>query len=210
MKKTILALVVLLSIFGLYTCGTKDLAPRDQRTVKLDPEFDKVAWAVIPEQIDGDKWTVTFKSEIDDGWSVYSTNSYGDMGPWPSSFHFDTLAHVLPTDSTMEESVHTIEGHDPVFDMLVKKFKHQVDFKRDVRLLLSDIPFTGRFEYMTCNDETCLPPATVYYEAHPDSGTFRLSPVPFDLSGYMVVSCADGVYKLPGVDLKSPLININM
>ncbi|MBK8500515.1 MAG: thioredoxin family protein [Flavobacteriales bacterium] len=59
---------------------------------------------------------------------------------------------------------------------------------------------------MTCNDETCLPPAKVFYQLNADSGTFRLSLVPFDLSKYKVVSCADGRYKLANVDLERPVV----
>src|SRR5690606_34163370 len=53
--------------------------------------------------------------------------------------------------------------------------------------------------------EQCLF-ATLYFRCNADSGTFALSPVPFDLSGYAVVGCADGVYKLPNVDLGAPVI----
>ena len=197
--------LVILLLMLLASCSHDQVA-RDERAIKLDPEMDKVAWAVIMDKLEEDRWQVTFRAQIDEGWSVYSTKSYGDMGPWPSSFHFDTLAHVNPQDGISELSEYTIEGHEPVFDLEVKKFKHKVDFTRTLTLAVNDIPVTGRFEYMTCNDETCLPPATIYYEAHPDSGTFKLSAVPFDLSGYSIVSCADGVYKLSSVDLNAPII----
>ena len=208
MKKLIrrlLLLLVLLSV-GLAGCTTKKGGGRDARSVKVDPENDKVAWAVYAEPLEGDQWQVSFHAEIDEGWSVYSTENFGDMGPWPSSFSFDTLAHVIPQEGTQEVSEHTIEGHDAVFDMTVRKFKHDVDFKRTVDLMVTDIPFTGQFEYMTCNDEMCLPPATIYFSCNPDSSTFLLSTVPFDLSAYSVVTCADGTYKLESVDLDKPVV----
>jgi hypothetical protein len=73
-------------------------------------------------------------------------------------FDFDSLAHLAPKEGVDEVSQHTIQGHDPVFDMEVKKFKQNVDFKRKLDLLAHEVPISGRFEYMTCNDVTCLPP----------------------------------------------------
>ena len=167
-----------------------------------------MAWAVYAEQLEGDRWEVSFHAEIDEEWWSRAPR-LGDMGPWPSSFAFDTLAHVIPQEGTREVSEHTIEGHDAVFDMTVRKFKHDVDFKRTADLMVTDVPFTGQFEYMTCNDEMCLPPATIYYSCNPDSGTFLLSTVPFDLSAYSVVTCADGTYKLESVDLDKPVVPTN-
>ena len=194
-----------IAIALLHSCG-QEQAPRDERAIKLDPEQDKVAWAVKADLREGDSWVVTFHAEIDEGWSVYSTQSFGDMGPWPSSFPFDSLGHVVAADGTEEVSSHTVQGMDAVFGMEVKKFKHSVDFKRDIRLAAPEIPFSGTIEYMTCNDEMCLPPATIFWQCHADSGTFKLSTTPFDPSAFKVVGCADGVYKLAGVDLEKPVV----
>ncbi len=195
----------LLSALLMAACGSS-VGPRDEKAIKLDPEQDKVAWAVSAVQQEGDSWKVTFHAEIDEGWSVYSTQNFGDMGPWPSSFPFDSLGHVRPEEGTEEVSAHTVQGHDPVFDMEVKKFKHDVDFVRTIHLAASEVPFSGTIEYMTCNDEMCLPPATIFWECNADSGSFKLSTAPFDQSAYKVVGCDDGVYKLAGVDLEKPVV----
>jgi thiol:disulfide interchange protein len=197
----VIAFVLLLS-----ACGKGPRGERDERAVKLDAVQDRVAWAVIAEPLDDGQWKFSFRAEIDPGWSVYSTQNFGDLGPWPSSFGFDSLAHVQVREGTQEVSEHTSEGHDPVFDMSVRKFKEQVDFVRMVDLADAELPVSGWFEYMTCNDEMCLPPATVYFMANPDSGTFQLSSVPFDLSKYAVVSCNDGVYRLATVNLDEPAV----
>ena len=195
---------LVLTLLLIKGCGKEQV--RDERAIKVDPQNDPVAWAVIATPLEGDLWKISFHAEIDEGWSVYSTENFGDMGPWPSSFVFDTLAHVVQHDGVEEVSTHTIEGVDPVFDMQVRKFKHDVDFVRKVELLAPEIPLSGVFEYMTCNDETCLPPAKVFYQMNVDSGTFKLSLAPFDLSAYKVVSCADGVYRIPKVDLERPVV----
>lgn len=203
--KSSLKLLGLVGFLGLAGCsGSQE--PRNANVIKLDPANDPVGWAVSAQHKEGNTWEVSFHAEIDKGWNVYSTQSYGDMGPWPSSFPFDTLPHATVTDGTEEVSEHTVDGHDPVFDMKVKKFKLNVDFKRMVDLAASEIPFSGTIEYMTCNDETCLPPSTVFWQCNADSGTFKLSPTPFDASAFKVLGCSDGVYKLAGVDLDSPVV----
>lgn len=193
------------AVLLLVACGGPT-QQRNKSAIKLDPENDRVAWAVSAEHKQGTMWEVSFHAEIDDGWSVYSTTSYGDMGPWPSSFQLDSLAHVNVAEGVDEVSEHTVDGHDPVFDMKVKKFKHSVDFKRRVELAASEIPFSGTIDFMTCNDEMCLPPATIFWQCNADSGTFALSSTPFDASAFKIVGCDDGVYKLAGVDLESPVV----
>ncbi|MBK9194920.1 MAG: thioredoxin family protein [Flavobacteriales bacterium] len=147
-----------------------------------------------------------FHAVIDDGWSLYSVENFGEMGPFPSRFEFDTLGHISIKPGVEEKSAHTIQGFDALFGMEVKKFKHDVDFVRQFSTSAPEIPVTGQFEYTTCNDEMCLPPALIFWRVVPDSGTFQLSLVPFDLSGIAAKTCADGTYKLASVDLDSPVV----
>lgn len=203
--KNIWKILALLGPLLIVGCGGSSL-PRSGNAIKLDPENDRAAWAVSAKHIEANAWEVSFHAEIDDGWSVYSTQSYGELGPWPSSFAFDSLAHISAFDGTEEVSEHTVDGHDAVFDMKVKKFKHSVDFKRRVDLAASEIPFSGTIEFMTCNDEMCLPPTTIFWECHADSGTFKLSTTPFDPSAYKVLGCSDGQYKIASVDLDNPVV----
>ena len=180
--------------------------PATCEPVKLDAAQDKVAWCVRAENTGGTAYDVVFHAVIDEGWSVYSVENFGDAGPLPSRFEFDTLGHVVIKPGVEEKSEHTVQGHDAVFDMEVKKFKHDVDFVRHFETSGGEFPVTGQFEYMTCNNEMCLPPALVFWRVVPDSGTFQLSPVPFDLSGIPVKSCADGTYKMKSVDLERPVV----
>ena len=199
-------LYAVLTSLLLVGCAVDAPKAKDARSIKLDPVQDKVAWSVSATSTTGNEWEVNFHADIDEGWSVYSVENFGEMGPLPSRFEFDSLAHQNAKGEVIEVSEHTIQGHDPVFDMEVKKFKHNVDFKRKVDLLVNEVPLQGQFEYMTCNDVTCLPPQVVYWQYSTDSASFNLSSVPYDLTGYNVVSCADGIYKLPGLDLEAPVI----
>jgi len=207
MRRSLLLPFVLLPL-AWAGCGKGGPAPveRDDRVVKLDPERDKVAWSVSAVPVEGRTWDIVFRAEADEGWYIYSTESFGDDGPLPTVLTFDSLAHLVAADGAVrEEGAHMSQGRDPIFDVEVRKFEHGVDFVRRADLLAAELPFTGTIEYMTCDDEQCLV-ANLYYRCNADSGTFELSSVPFDLSGYGVVTCADGVYKLPKVDLDAPVV----
>ncbi len=207
MRKTIgvvgvlaVALAVLLS-----RCGGGAVVA-DPTAIKVDPANDKVAWSVRAVSTGGVSYDLIWHAVIDDGWSVYSVEDFGEMGPLPSRFEFDTLGHISIQPGLDEKSEHTIQGHDAVFGMEVKKFKHDVDFVNHFGTSAPEFPVTGQFEYMTCNDEMCLPPSLIFWRVVPDSGTFQLSLVPFDLSGIAAKTCADGTYKLASADLDSPVV----
>lgn len=187
-------------------CGKEQpTAIADPTAIKVDPVNDKVAWSVKTVPTGDNAFDLVFHADIDPGWSVYSIEEFGD-GPIPSRFELDTLGHVTILPGTEEKSAHVVQGHDPNFDMEVKKFKESVDFIRHFTTTASDLPATGQFEYMTCDNSMCLPPALIFWRAVPDSGTFALSTVPFDLSGMAAKSCADGTYKLKNVDLAKPVV----
>lgn len=209
MRKTIAVLLVLATAlaFLLSRCGKEDVAVTGAcAPIKVDAANDKVAWCVKAVSTGGNAYDIVFHAAIDEGWSVYSVEDFGEMGPLPSRFEFDTLGHVAIKPGLEEKSEHTVQGHDAVFDMEVKKFKHDVDFVRHFETSGSEFPVTGLFEYMTCNDEMCLPPALIFWRVVPDSGTFELSMVPFDLSGIAVKTCGDGSYKMEGVDLDNAVV----
>ena len=209
MRRTLVVVLALSTALTLLLsrCGKEDVVAAGAcAPAKVDASNDKVAWCLTTVNTGGNAYDIVFHAAIDEGWSVYSVENFGDMGPLPSRFEFDTLGHVAIKPGIEELSAHTVEGHDAVFDMEVKKFKHDVDFVRHFETSGAEFPVTGFFEYMTCNDEMCLPPALIFWRAVPDSGTFQLSTVPFDLSGIAVRSCDDGTYKLKEVDLKQPVV----
>ncbi len=209
MRKSLLSVPALafLATLLLAGCGKKTgPATSDCAPFKVDTTIDKVAWCVNAVNTGDNAYDMIFHAVIDDGWSLYSVENFGEMGPFPSRFEFDTLGHISIKPGVEEKSAHTIQGFDALFGMEVKKFKHDVDFVRQFSTSAPEIPVTGQFEYTTCNDEMCLPPALIFWRVVPDSGTFQLSLVPFDLSGIAAKTCADGTYKLASVDLDSPVV----
>jgi thiol:disulfide interchange protein DsbD len=159
----------------------------------------------------GTAWEVSVTATIEHGWAVYSMNNYGDMGPWPTSLRIDSVAGLSRVGAATETGPKIIEGIDVNFDMHVKKFKEQAVFAQRITVNDPAVPLTGVFEYMTCNDEMCLPPAMVYFIIPGlGSGQFELGSVPFNPNDTrfqgLATRSGSAELKLANVDLNAPVI----
>ncbi len=171
---------------------------------------DPVKWSMSSKDLGNGRWEVVFNAVIEHGWSVYSQTNYGDMGPWPTAIVVDSLNGVTVDGPAAESGVKVIDGMDAVFGIEVKKFKDGATFIQRIAVQDADQPVTGHFEYMSCNDEMCLPPATVYFIMGLASGTYELGDVSFDpndpkFAGLATRSDAADL-KLPNVDLANPVV----
>ena len=171
---------------------------------------DPVKWSITSKSVGEGAWELVFRANIQSGWSVYSQVNYGDMGPWPTSVVIDSIGGVQVVGEVAETGEKVIDGHDPVFDMQVKKFKGWATFTQRISTKDAATPVTGHFEYMTCDDEMCLPPATVYYILGLGSGTYELGDISFDpndpkFAGISTRTDAAEL-KMPNVDLENPVV----
>jgi thiol:disulfide interchange protein DsbD len=171
---------------------------------------DPVKWSITSKSVGEGAWELVFRADIQSGWSVYSQVNYGDMGPWPTSVVIDSIGGVQVVGEVAETGEKVIDGHDPVFDMQVKKFKGWATFTQRISTKDAATPVTGHFEYMTCDDEMCLPPATVYYILGLGSGTYELGDISFDpndpkFAGISTRTDAAEL-KMPNVDLENPVV----
>ena len=171
---------------------------------------DPVKWSITSKSVGEGAWELVFRADIQAGWSVYSQVNYGDMGPWPTSVVIDSIGGVQVVGDVAETGEKVIDGHDPVFDMQVKKFKGWASFTQRISTKDAATPVTGHFEYMTCDDEMCLPPATVYYILGLGSGTYELGDISFDPNDpkFAGISTRTDVaeLKMPNVDLENPVV----
>ncbi len=171
---------------------------------------DPVKWSITSKSVGEGAWELVVRADIQSGWSVYSQVIYGDMGPWPTSVVIDSIGGVQVVGEVAETGEKVIDGHDPVFDMQVKKFKGWATFTQRISTKDAATPVTGHFEYMTCDDEMCLPPATVYYILGLGSGTYELGDISFDpndpkFAGISTRTDAAEL-KMPNVDLENPVV----
>ncbi|MBP6389635.1 MAG: thioredoxin family protein [Flavobacteriales bacterium] len=165
-------------------------------------ELEPVKWSVSMVEVEKGEWDLLFRGDIQAGWYVYSQQNFGDLGPLPTTIDFDTLPHVALIGAPVEDGAKVVQGHDPLFDLEVKKFKGHVLFTQ--RVQVSDIgkPITGRMEYMTCNDQSCLPPELVYFRITPSEDRAELNSLPFTMGNVQEAADAGPVaWKMIAKDL---------
>lgn len=121
-----------------------------------------VTWTYTAKQINATEYDLIFKAKIQDGWYVYSQYLESDDGPVRTSFVFEKGGHYSLIGKNKESSAHRKEGPEPLFDnMNLIKFSHEVDFVQRIKITDPSQPVKGYLEFMTCNDEKCLPPDEV-------------------------------------------------
>ena len=140
---------------------------------------EPVKWAITAQQQEPGAWDIVFTATVDQGWYVYSQENFGEAGPMPTAFAFDTLPNFTLNGTTAETGDHKKEGMDPVFEMKVKKYAGHAIFTQRINTSEPVKPVTGRFDFMTCNDEACIFPDPVYFSITPATGAAAMTGVPF-------------------------------
>ena len=164
----------LFSLSGLSTFAQQPGAPVAQ---------DPVKWAITATPQGEGQWDINFKATAETGWHVYSQQNFGDEGPMPTRFAFDTVPGLSLIGDPSETGETTHEGIDPVFNMKVKAFNGWGLYTQRIRTDSPDRPVTGRFDFMTCNDEACIFPDPVYFSVVPSTGVAAMAGLPFPKSG---------------------------
>lgn len=121
--------------------------------------FDPVHWSQSYKKLSGQEYELIFKAKIDKGWTIYSQELIGD-GPIPTSFEYTTGPHFSRIGKTREEGERHA-GYDKIFEMEVVKYTTEVTFKQKVKVTDTTKPIEGWLEFMTCDNERCLPPKQV-------------------------------------------------
>ncbi len=121
-----------------------------------------VKWSFDAKQVEAGQYDVTFTATVQDGWYIYSQH-IGDDGPIPTNFQFENKENFTFVGETTEEGKRK-EGYDEIFGMKLIKFAGTVTFTQRVSTKDAGQSLKGYLEYMTCNDEQCLPPTEVEFD----------------------------------------------
>ncbi len=125
--------------------------------------LNPVKWTTSWKQVSAGEYDLVFTATIEDGWDIYSQFLESDEGPVPTSFNFEAGAHYK-LKGKCEESGNKKTVFDKVFEMSLTKFSKKAIFTQ--RVTVSDLskPITGYLEFMTCDNERCLPPKAIDFE----------------------------------------------
>ncbi|MCR9287661.1 MAG: protein-disulfide reductase DsbD N-terminal domain-containing protein [Bacteroidetes bacterium] len=125
-------------------------------------QLDPVKWSQKVLKISDTDYDLVFTANIEDGWYVYSQYLESDDGPIRTSFNFnsnDNLEFIGKTTETGNKK----EGFDEMFEMNLVKFGGEVTFVQRIRTKTKPAAVSGYLEFMTCDNERCLPPMEVNF-----------------------------------------------
>jgi DsbC/DsbD-like thiol-disulfide interchange protein len=114
-----------------------------------------VAWHFDAQPLNANETTVVLQATLAPGWHIYS-QQLAQGGPIPTRFRFDTGNDVVLEATTLElGDAHTF--HDSLYEMDVTWYSGSVVFQQRIRLLKRVKVLSGTVQYMTCNNEICIP-----------------------------------------------------
>jgi thiol:disulfide interchange protein DsbD len=119
-----------------------------------------VRWSYAAKKTSATEAVVFIKATIDDGWHVYS-QFVKDGGPVKTTIDFTPSKAFTLVGKTIEPQ--PITRMEKVFGMEVGFFEKSVIFQQKIRLKTKQTTVSGKLEYMTCNDQKCLPPDDIEF-----------------------------------------------
>jgi len=114
-----------------------------------------VKWGEGVKKISATEVEVLIKATIDEGWHIYSVNQK-DGGPVKTTITISPSKEFSLVGKTTEPT--PITKFEKSFGINVSYFETSVIFKQKVKLKAKQTTVKGKIEFMTCNDQKCLPP----------------------------------------------------
>jgi thiol:disulfide interchange protein len=125
-----------------------------------------VHWSWKVEQVKDENYKIVFTAVIDKPWHTYGMYIQ-DGGPVKTSFTYEKNPDIELTGKMTETGPKVKEGMDDVFGINVKLFEDKAVFEQPIKLKKSTT-IKGSFEFMACDDKSCLPPDTKKFEVPAD------------------------------------------
>jgi len=114
-----------------------------------------VKWSFAIKKESKDEAIVFLKADIQNSWHIYSLDQK-DGGPIKTSFTFSPSSDYSLIGKATQPTPHT--KFESAFNMNVSYFESSVIFQQKIKLKSGKGTLHGKLEYMTCNNQKCLPP----------------------------------------------------
>lgn len=114
-----------------------------------------VKWSFAIKKESKDEAVVFLKADIQSSWHIYSLDQK-DGGPIKTAFTFSPSADYSLLGKATQPAPHT--KFESAFNMNVSYFESSVIFQQKIKLKSGKGTLHGKLEYMTCNNQKCLPP----------------------------------------------------
>src|SRR6185503_15242365 len=119
--------------------------------------YNPVTWSFELKSSGNSEYLFIAKATIDEGWWVYSQHLESADGPVATTVYFDEGPHFKLAGKN-KESDNAKKIFDKVFEMNVTKYQHYFTIEQKIKVIDPSKSITGAINFMTCNDERCLPP----------------------------------------------------
>lgn len=116
--------------------------------------LDPVKWTYSIDNYSSKGYELVFTATIDKGYHLYSL-VIPENGPLPTEFTF-TAAKGFTTEGTVFETSTGIEAYDEIFEMNIKFFEGQAEFRQKIIPSEKKHTIAGEIAYMVCNDQGCV------------------------------------------------------
>jgi thiol:disulfide interchange protein len=137
--------------------------------------YDPVNWSFSYEK-KGDKvYELVFSAIIEAGSHIYALE-VPSGGPIPTTFSFQENPAIV-LDGKTYEVTEAEEKLDEAFNMKIKTFSKNAEFRQRVNIKSSPVTIKGAVNFMSCNNSTCLPPKDVEFSITINEGTQQLQGV---------------------------------
>lgn len=118
-----------------------------------------IRWRTSVKMTSKTEGVITVRAIVSQGWHVYGLE-LPDGGPRPTTIDFSSstgIKLVGKVTPARKASAH----NDDVFGMTLYWWDSNVNFTQKFKVTdKSKAKINGKISYMSCNDETCMPPAT--------------------------------------------------
>ncbi|WP_116107123.1 protein-disulfide reductase DsbD family protein [Lewinella sp. IMCC34191] len=140
--------------------------------VSLPPpsEDEPVSWALLVEEMGGDRYRLSLTGTMAESWTVYSKDVDPTIGPIPTEWAITGTDGVEALGTVTETADHLKKKYDTTWEAEVAKIDGgTVTYSQVVRAPDSQ-PIEGYLTFQTCNDEMCLPPRDIPFSFDPATG----------------------------------------
>ena len=124
-----------------------------------EPIKCETAWKKVSDEV----VELRISATIDAGWHVYSTEL--EDGPTAATLVVETIEGAR-LDGKFGFEGKEIAKYDEMFGMDVRYFENQVTFTQRFIAEKETYKIQGYFQYGACNDENCLPPTNIEFNAN--------------------------------------------
>ncbi len=132
--------------------------------------YNPVKWDITLKPAGDGDYIFKAQATIDAGWWVYSQHLENEDGPIATTVNFDPGNHFKLVGKN-KESENAKKIFDKVFEMEVVKFQKHYTIEQKIKVSDPTKPITGYVNFMTCNDERCLPPTDKEFELMATAGS---------------------------------------